>query len=640
MCPSSTSNSDTASVGYRDDELIPLSTGVWNSRPRQLLGLATLVLFFVVVIGGTILDAGLPRPAPRVVGREGERLRSLRDRAAFLDGTAALQFETSFRTRSTLRHALMPAWSAFLWRYLDELDAGTLVGGSDGWLFQVQRLTAKDLPVESMVQAPAALLAAVSRRLAARGCQLVVVPVPRKEEIYSEALRKPPSSLRPELYGLLVDALRNRGVRTVDLATPMRTRKSEGLYFKTDSHWSDAGVRLAAEVTAQAIDSWVPEPARTSLLVPGPKYPMAGDLLKMGGILRPDGTGPSFVRETVNSLVVLDRETGRTRTTVSSPTPGEFVMVGTSYSYNSYKFPAFLRHYTNLDGYIAAWPALGPIEPFARAMTAIGESPYPRTLVWEIPTYEIFCVDPTLPGLNSAIQKLGGVPTLPLLGASDFASELSSNRSSLLPGTHHVTATPLTSYLPEGRLIQPGSGVIEMRLTGRLRGGRLRVGVATENGHSLAIWDPEKPRVDVPVLGHAEGRKIHISVKALDGAVDLDLEQIEFSLLGRSLLMVKEEANSRNANQLPWPTAQSLPQNALVAFNIARLPKENYPIEVQSLGPEDVSISTTTIPSGYSPHTIVHDLAKYAGQTSTGVRIRSAKPLPPGALQSAVLIAP
>jgi hypothetical protein len=75
------------------------------------------------------------------------------------------------------------------------------------------------------------------------GCTLVFVPVPNKITVYSRmATDRPYDEFSPRLCSVL----KQRGVRTVDLLP--RFREQTGmLYWPSDSHWNNAGIRIAVE---------------------------------------------------------------------------------------------------------------------------------------------------------------------------------------------------------------------------------------------------------------------------------------------------------------------------------------------------------------------------------------------------------
>jgi hypothetical protein len=84
------------------------------------------------------------------------------------------------------------------------------------------------------------------------GCILLFVPVPNKITLYSRlATARQYDGFLPRLCS----ALKSRGVRTVELL-PAFERETDLLYWPTDTHWNDLGIRIAIQ---QTVKMW-PEP--------------------------------------------------------------------------------------------------------------------------------------------------------------------------------------------------------------------------------------------------------------------------------------------------------------------------------------------------------------------------------------------
>lgn len=142
-----------------------------------------------------------------------------------------------------------------LLRFVERLarDAGTELRGADEeHRFTRFRHRPEDVP---------RILADVERRtreLAERGVRYVLVVIPEKQTVYG---RSAGLSIDDVTYGFareLARRLRERGLPTADLASPMIARAEAAgpddplLYFRTDTHWTAAGVALAVdEVLAQ-----------------------------------------------------------------------------------------------------------------------------------------------------------------------------------------------------------------------------------------------------------------------------------------------------------------------------------------------------------------------------------------------------
>jgi hypothetical protein len=148
------------------------------------------------------------------------------------------------------------------------------VAGNDGYLFYQNSLkyaAAGDLEKQRQGKNPLPIIVDFKRQLERRGVDFLFVPVPTKLDVYPEKLE--PAVL--ELGGAIVNpyarkfllALSKQGVEVVDLLPAFLSAKGgdgEPLYQHQDTHWTDRGLRLAAELLSARIHEypWYPELAR------------------------------------------------------------------------------------------------------------------------------------------------------------------------------------------------------------------------------------------------------------------------------------------------------------------------------------------------------------------------------------------
>lgn len=151
-------------------------------------------------------------------------------------------------------------------------DAGPkAVVGRDGWLFYRPDVEYIAFPAttssrfylgsfdttiagrRSNLRDPLVAIRDLHRQLAARGIVLVVVPVPGKPTVYPEMLAGSDVDIDASPTLALLDSLRASGIAAVDIVRPLRAAKSAAeseLYLRRDTHWSPAGVDVAAHVIA------------------------------------------------------------------------------------------------------------------------------------------------------------------------------------------------------------------------------------------------------------------------------------------------------------------------------------------------------------------------------------------------------
>jgi hypothetical protein len=92
----------------------------------------------------------------------------------------------------------------------------------------------------------------IAQRFRERGATLVVLLVPEKEQIHIRALSAADQSALargPELLAEIESGLEAGGTPAVNLMPVFQeaTARGQRLYWRDDTHWNDAGIRLAAE---------------------------------------------------------------------------------------------------------------------------------------------------------------------------------------------------------------------------------------------------------------------------------------------------------------------------------------------------------------------------------------------------------
>jgi len=168
--------------------------------------------------------------------------------------------------------------------------------GRDGWLFYgpgVQYVTDRPgvhRPTTTAEDVEAAVID-LRNQLALRGIQLLVMPMPNKESVYPEKLTRRAAgqsgALSPETRELMI-RLKDAGVEVVDLFELFTTRKATEtslaapLYLTRDSHWSPAGVELAARAVARLVleHNWV-KPGSVPYEIKSSPVKRVGDILHM-----------------------------------------------------------------------------------------------------------------------------------------------------------------------------------------------------------------------------------------------------------------------------------------------------------------------------------------------------------------------
>lgn len=138
---------------------------------------------------------------------------------------------------------------------------------------------------------PVAAIVDFRNQLAARGVQLLVMPVPNKDSIYPDRLTSratPPRGILTPRTREVLEKLRGAGVEVVDLFKEFTEARQSGvspetpLYLAQDTHWSPAGVALATKAVARRLIElgWI-EKGQTEYTERPAPVQRQGDIVRM-----------------------------------------------------------------------------------------------------------------------------------------------------------------------------------------------------------------------------------------------------------------------------------------------------------------------------------------------------------------------
>jgi len=171
-----------------------------------------------------------------------------------------------------------------------------VVVGTQGWYFfkpgLKYMLARPDNAQPNATNDPVAAIVDFRDQLAARGVRLLVMPVPNKDSIYPDLLTSRAKILRGVLTPgtrEVLERLHAADVEVVDLFkefSAARQRRSDSpeapLYLAQDTHWSPAGVALAAQVVARRLIElgWI-QPGHVEYRERTAPVQRLGDILRM-----------------------------------------------------------------------------------------------------------------------------------------------------------------------------------------------------------------------------------------------------------------------------------------------------------------------------------------------------------------------
>jgi alginate O-acetyltransferase complex protein AlgJ len=150
------------------------------------------------------------------------------------------------------------------------MGAAKALAGVDGFLFfrnSLDYAVGGDLAAQPAGKNPVPIIVEFQKMLASHGVDFLFVPVPTKVEIFPDkldpALHTSVGQIANPFERKLLADLAREGVETVDLLPAILAARARGdkkdeepLYQRQDTHWTDRGLRLAAEIVAARIKAY------------------------------------------------------------------------------------------------------------------------------------------------------------------------------------------------------------------------------------------------------------------------------------------------------------------------------------------------------------------------------------------------
>jgi len=313
---------------------------------------------------------------------------------AWVNGSLAKAFEAHYDDVFPVKRLGVNLWTAIDYALFAEGLPGVVIGRQN-WLYTDEEFNVSDDSTLN-IRTNLALIAGVKKKLAARNVTLVIGAVPAKAAIYREfvARRKPARTFGP-LYDELLAGVRAAGIPTVDLRSTLTDGKQQQLtYFRTDTHWTPWGARLAATEIANSVrdtgllhSSESPYVTRTQTI-----RAYRGDLFSFLPL------EPLFERllPPQETLTVMKTEAVTSQNGVAYSSASDLfgdtevpdvVLVGTSYSANTqWNFAGYLKEALGEDIANYAREGTGPFRPMlAYLLSEDFRRKPPRLIIWEIP---------------------------------------------------------------------------------------------------------------------------------------------------------------------------------------------------------------------------------------------------------------
>lgn len=301
----------------------------------------------------------------------------------FLDGKLLRKFEQSYDKQIFIRDPSVKLWASTQFLLFKEGARGVVIGDA-GWLFTNQEyLVPNDLShnLENQVSK----IVAVQALLKQHNKQLLLMPVPMKVDIYAVHTRYAPDPRTLGLYKKFSDTLHARDVAVANIHDAfVAHHQASELFVKTDTHWSPAGARLAAQELARQNPQLVGEQPYVSRKTQ--EKALKGDLmnyLQFDPRLAPELFVPTNIAlyETTNPTQQVSEDS------LFGEKPQSIALVGSSYSkIDDWNFVGFLKEALQSDLVSIAVEARGPFQAMEEfTHSDLLNNPDIRTVIWEFP---------------------------------------------------------------------------------------------------------------------------------------------------------------------------------------------------------------------------------------------------------------
>ncbi len=297
-----------------------------------------------------------------------------------VSGSAFRRMETLYQDNFPLKSAAIGFWAAFNYQLFHEGRNGVIVG-RDNWLFSDEEYA---FPVHHQ-EIWRNNLQRILRRvllLQQTGIQVLVALVPEKVDLYRNMLLQDSDHNRMHLYRRSYAYLTAKDVRVVNLRKVLLAAVHRGkqVFFRTDTHWTDCGARLAAQEIANA--HVIPDGEDTFVTGRKSTKTLHGDLtnfIPTGRLFARFGPPPDTLR------TVSIRRQGDAG--LFTDTVLDTALVGTSYSADTrWQFVDWLQLFLHKELVNYAEKGTGPFAPMKSFMDDVQKNKQKISFVlWEIP---------------------------------------------------------------------------------------------------------------------------------------------------------------------------------------------------------------------------------------------------------------
>lgn len=292
----------------------------------------------------------------------------------FMTGSLATKIDRVIFDAMPRSSVLDGAVAGFLYRALH--DAGPQVrAGCGDWLYSIEELQ-DDRHAPERIASRVLLLQHFTRFAAERGVLLVILPIPDKVQQVGTELCGLPTDVSRRRTELWRQATRTMGLDFVDLTSGWPRPG----YWRTDTHWDNAGARFAAERVAKYVIEKLGPGSQKFQNVSVDWRPRRGDLARLSGL----ADAPGWLAPAPEYEELIESRIARSGTLLDEASVPSVVLAGSSFSMNS-GFADYLQVLMSREVANVSEPGGGFAGALLKFMRGANDLSGVKAVVWEWP---------------------------------------------------------------------------------------------------------------------------------------------------------------------------------------------------------------------------------------------------------------
>lgn len=301
--------------------------------------------------------------------------------AGLTSGSSFRWMETHYQDAFPCKGIAVGLWAVLNYQLFHEGRNGVVVG-KNGWLFSAEEYNLC-ATYQKIWKKNLQLIVQQAQQLKRHGLKVLVVLVPEKVDLYRNSLIQKSLHNDINLYRKSYDFLQQQGIRVLNIKDTLLRAKTQGeqVFFRTDTHWTVRGSRLAAREISK--NQYSRQGKETFITTHTGRKMMSGDLtnfIPTGRFFSKFGPSPDALQQ-----IRISREDNSTG--LFDDIKVDTALVGTSYSADPrWAFADWLQYYLHKEILNYSDKGTGPFLPMQHFIDGMLSKEQDISFVlWEIP---------------------------------------------------------------------------------------------------------------------------------------------------------------------------------------------------------------------------------------------------------------